>query len=951
MHKRALLAAALGFSLLAQQPGEMPFRARYEDGAASRWLRKPVLASRVLDNMEDVNRWSFTGNGTMTQADSPARPGKSSLRLHSATSEAVTGGEGEWIDLMATRKFPREDWTAYNRLSLWVYPDIEGAPAISCSLILHNDGAHKLPDRYNEGRSESIPLNNHAWNQVVWEIAPLDRDQVTAVDFAYSLPKKYPEPGDSTTLYINTLELQKVTPDHVEGWDVAPGKIAVSGGGYPVGAAKSAIASNLAAKTFTVFRQDSAEAVLTQPVETVATPLGKYQLLDFSAIRQPGTYFLRAGDTSTPPFRVDVDPWRDSILKVLNFLYSERCGTVIPGIHGICHQDCYTEHNGKRIIVNGGYHDAGDLSATGHTPGMAYALFSLALRLREQAQDPALEKRLIEEAAWGLNWVLKTRFGDGYRSTGQLISYWTNGIMGDGDDRHGEAVNDPEWNFRAASVEALASRVLKDSDPELSNRALVTAEQDWQFAVKGLETAAPIPPVYGQKDELERSSIGVLASADLFEATGDQRFANQAFLLAAQVLDSQERKLQPWSIPLTGYFYSNPRRESLFQRFHVGEEQAPIVALARLCRDFPDHPDWMKWYSALVLHSKYYLERAAAVNQPYGVLPAAIYKESDARLVNGKQGWTPLRAADTEAYLAEVHAGVPLGGEFFLRRFPVWFDFRGNFSVLLSQAKALSTAARMRGDSAGAALAEMQAEWILGRNPFASSMMYGEGYDWTPLYSVRSGQMVGALPVGIETRGFHDAPYWPNQINWTYKEVWTHPVGRWIWLMEDLAGPAVVSGQSQPGARGPIEFREQDFSGVTVVNPDPSGSFRIPLPEGRYTIRQASTQTRLTVLPGETYRVDLRPDHLLTFDSSAAPTTASGDVVLRVTVHGAGDHQLAIRTDNLEIPEPMKKIDLRPSATATLEWRGRVKDRQSPWVAVVVPDGILSARQEITGSE
>ena len=54
--------------------------------------------------------------------------------------------------------------------------------------------------------------------------------------------------------------------------------------------------------------------------------------------------------------------------------------------------------------------------------------------------------------------------------TGQLISYWTNGIIGDADDRFGQAVNNPEWNFRVAAVEALAARVLKESDP------------NWRFA-------------------------------------------------------------------------------------------------------------------------------------------------------------------------------------------------------------------------------------------------------------------------------------------------------------------------------------------------------------------------------------------------------------------------------------------------------------------------------------
>jgi hypothetical protein len=82
-------------------------------------------------------------------------------------------------------------------------------------------------------------------------------------------------------------------------------------------------------------------------------------------------------------------------------MYSERCGTVIPGIHGICHQDDYSIHGEKRILVNGGYHDAGDLSPTGNTPGMSYALFELAERLKHQGEDPLLYNRLIVEAEWG----------------------------------------------------------------------------------------------------------------------------------------------------------------------------------------------------------------------------------------------------------------------------------------------------------------------------------------------------------------------------------------------------------------------------------------------------------------------------------------------------------------------------------------------------------------------
>ncbi len=942
-----------GAFVTAQQVApEMPMQAKYEDGAEFRWLNKKVLDSRVLDSMEDLSTWSFAGAGEMVLTDARVKDGGHSLRIRSTTNIAQVEGGGEWEDLVATRKFPGEDWSRYNRISLWVYPDVIGAPAISCSLVLHNDGAHKLPDSYNEGRHESIILKNHEWNHVVWEIAPLDRDRVTALEFAYSLPKKFPDPGDQTILDIDQLELQTVVADHVEGWDVAPGKIAFSDSGYTIGSSKSAIASDLSAHTFSVIDIKSGQVVLTKPVVQTTTPLGKYQVLDFSEVRKPGTYAIKAGDTQTRSFRIGEDAWRDSVWKAINFMYSERCGTDIPGIHGRCHQDIYTTHGDERIVVNGGYHDAGDLSATGNTPGMVYALLSLADSLKRQGEDPVLSERLLEEARWGLNWVLKTRFGDGYRSTGQLVSYWTDGIMGTADDRFGQAVNNPEWNFRVSGVEALAARILKSSDAELANRSLMIAEEDWKYAVEGLKNAPPLAEVYGAQDELERISFGVVASVELYLATGDDRYAQEAIVLGDQVLSSQERTLQPWTIPLTGYFYTSPKRENLFHRFHIGQEQAPVIALIRLCEVFPNHDKWMKWYTAVVLHSQYYLKPASAVDEPYSVLPAAVYRESEARLIPEAKNWTPLRAADRDAYVEEVRRGVPLGGENYLRRFPVWFDFRGNSSVLLSEAKALSAAGRLRGNLEAEDLAQKQAQWLVGRNPFAASVMYGEGYDWTPLYSVRSGQMVGALPVGIETKGFSDSPYWPNQICWTYKEVWTQPVGQWIWLMEDISVPATIRGMANPSSHARIEFREKNSGQITSAAPSPrDGKFSIHLPEGNYDLRQGSTHTSVTVLPGEFYDVDLRTDRVLDFKVTSQ-YLGHEQVLLRVSAEGAGRHTFALRTDNLTVNEPARQeINLISGSVGETVWHAHVVSPKSPWVAVLIPDDTVSNRRELTGSE
>jgi Glycosyl hydrolase family 9/Cellulase N-terminal ig-like domain len=759
-----------------------------------------------------------------------------------------------------------------------------------------------------------------------------------------------PDPGDQTILYIDQLELQTVDPDHVEGWDVAKGRIAFSHAGYTTGASKTAIASGSGAQEFSVIDPGTGKVVLTKKVEQQKTPLGEYAVLDFSELETPGKYILRAGDDTTRSFEIGPDAWRESIWKAINFMYSERCGTVIPGIHAICHADDYTIHGDKRIIVNGGYHDAGDLSATGNTPGMAYGLFSFADRLGQQGTDPQLRERLIEEGIWGLRWILKTNFGDGYRSTGQLISYWTNGIIGDADDRFGQAVNSPEWNFRVAAVEAIAARVLKPRDPELAIRSLRTAEQDWNYAAEGLQTAPPLSEVHGAQDELERISFGAIASVDLYRATGEQKYADEAFKLADLILQSQEQRLQPWSIPMTGYFYTSPKRENLFHRFHIGQEEEPIVALAHLCETFPNHADWMKWYSAIVLHSKYYQEVAAKVDEPYGVLPAAVYKLSEARLIPEAKNWTPLRAADRDSYVEQVRRGIPLGGEYYLRRFPVWFDFRGNSSVLLSQAKALSTAGQLRGDLEAEDLAQKQAEWLLGRNPFSASIMYGEGYDWTPLYSVRSGQMVGALPVGIETREYNDAPYWPHQICWTYKEVWTQPVGEWIWLMQDLHGSPVIEGDADGQSQEPLEFRNEKTGHITQIEVNAAdGKFRTQLPQGTYEVHQGTAHTTLTALSGGVYHLEMRKDLAFAFAVSAE-TTKMNQVKLRVHAEGAGTHTLDIRVSNVQFNEAVtQKIELGSVHDVELVREGSVLDASSPWVIVVIPDGIVNEHQEVTG--
>jgi hypothetical protein len=210
--------------------------------------------------------------------------------------------------------------------------------------------------------------------------------------------------------------------------------------------------------------------------------------------------------------------------------------------------------------------------------------------------------------------------------------------------------------------------------------------------------------------------------------------------------------------------------------------------------------------------------------------------------------------------------------------------------------------------------------------------------------------MVGALPVGIETKGYDDAPYWPTQICWTYKEVWTAPVGQWIWLMEDLSGPATVRGIIDPANHVPVEFREEKTRQATTVSGSPDGEFSIRLPEGRYDVQQGSAHTSLTVLPGGIYSLDLRAERILDF-KVASQTGGLNEILVRVSANGAGDHTFSIRSDNLVLSEPVvQNVHLISGTTKEIIWHARVVSTETPWVALLIPDGELSKRAEVTGA-
>jgi hypothetical protein len=789
---RRLVVSALWLLPLpaaAQFPRRPLLPIEFEHSAEFGWLKKPVLASRVLDDMTSPAVWRSSGTAALTFPDSARMGGMRVLRVDMQMfrgTPAPTRNRLSTVNIQ--RDFAGEDWSGYNRLSMWVRADYSGVPTVPLIIALRNDGVEKLPDRYGREGTHHVTLKGDGWQQIVWEIDPLPRDKVTRLEVGYFVNRMLAGPTDRVAFEIGRLELQKVEPDHHTGWDVAPGRIAFSHTGYQSGLSKTAIATGPVAGEFELVKVDDTafgEIVLRKRAKNMLSPKGKFQELDFSEVNTPGRYVLRMGAITTRPFAIGPDVWKGTIWKALNFFYGNRCGFDVPGVHGVDHLDWFAAHDVERISMSGGWHDAGDLSqGVINTGEGAYSMFALAERLDSLGHDPALVARLLEEAKWGLQWVMKVRFPGGARVAFGSHNYWTNNVVGDADDRVVVAKNNPNANYIAAAVEAQAYRVLRKREPALAARALRMAEEDWRYAIVGVEDSSTRHTPAFAATRMEIASIGITASLELYRATGKSRYAEKAVELGRVLLASQQVTPVGSVFPLSGFFYTGPDRDTLFHQFHRGNDQAPIVALSQLVTILPRHAERASWNAAIERYAEYQ-KKSAETTAPYGVLPAYVYRVADTVEVPLTGA---LHGATRAAYAAQVRHGLEMGNGWYLRAFPVWFARQGNYGPLLSQAKALAVASRLRGDSAGLDLAQRQLQWVVGRNPFSQSTMYGEGYDWSQQYSVSSGDFVGSLPVGMQSRRDTDLPYWSGQNMFVYKEVWVHSTSRWIWIMEELLG-------------------------------------------------------------------------------------------------------------------------------------------------------------------
>lgn len=756
---------------------KFPLEVKVENSLLAQWAKKEVKDSLLIDDMEGKNSWRMTdGIATLEYTNEHSFDGKRSLRYHTSMRDTAHimrpenrspwgsfgGQQGGGAHFGITFDEP-QDWTAYNRISIWVYIHPSKTPTHHFFLDIVNEGTNynTITPRHDTVIQDLTPGK---WHNVMWEIADVPRDKVKNFNVFQTLIGYEPGNDEFVTYDFDRLQLQKVDADHYDGWNISDAQFAYSHVGYRPNDIKQALTDDSKGGEFQLLNTQK-EVVYTGVAKPIANKNGSFTLLDFTDFTTPGTYYLSYNSYDSKPFPINEHVWLEPMFSGINFYFCQRCGHEVPGIHGICHQDWQGFHGNEKKAINGGWHDAGDMSQGYYRTAIgAYVLLRNLQLVKDNPELPDLAAKLKDEALWGLKWVAKNRFSDGYHSSWARQRIYSDNIIGTIDDVVIKAANVPWENFLGAAVLTLAEQYYQDADANLKKEMQATALENWQQAYNSGKE-------WNKATYLE-ASWGAIASTFFYQKTNDEKYKAAALHFGRLLTKCQETVFQE-GIPITGYFYTDSDCKKILQNNHGAFNEAPMLALRSLCQAFPDNQDWIKWYSAAVIYSDFFLKRGSEISAPYYLLPTAVFRKSDILAIPNENR--------RKFSLIQFTDGTALNNEYTLRTFPIWDGdlFHGGTSCHLSASWALAEASRLRHDEIGMQLVGKQLEWTFGHNPFNQTLMYGVGYNFTPQFAYCTKNVVGSLAVGMDCmRG--DRPYWNGSAYATCKEMWIAPVNRFM---------------------------------------------------------------------------------------------------------------------------------------------------------------------------
>ena len=350
-------------------------------------------------------------------------------------------------------------------------------------------------------------------------------------------------------------------------------------------------------KNFELIDSASGKSVFTQ---TSGKSFGAYgpfdnsYRLNFSSFKKPGVYYLKAGDATSPTFKINNDVYKGAADFSLFYMRQQR-SLFNPFLQDSCHtQDGYTLYGPMKdstfVKVSGGWHDASDYLQYSTTSANATWHLLAAYRdfpkvFGDEKQANGLDGKngiadVLDEAKWGLDWLLKMHprpdwmFNqiaddrdhqslripkeDPYYGKGiERPVYFINGEP----QQRGKFMNDTKGTSstaaKFASSFSLGATIFDKKDPSYAQTLLKNAKSSIDYALikPGVTQTVSVmsPYIYAEEnwtDDMELGFASLNYSSDFFKDKNNTRqYLDSAFHY------SQKEKITPWLYTDTANHY------------------------------------------------------------------------------------------------------------------------------------------------------------------------------------------------------------------------------------------------------------------------------------------------------------------------------------------------------------------------------------------------------------
>jgi len=536
---------------------------------------------------------------------------------------------------------------------------------------------------------------------------------------------------------------------------------------------------------FQVIQLESGKELYCADLYVSDCDFGRSAVGDFTDIKIPGTYYIKAGRSRSYPFRIHHNVYDEVLQMIVRYFSRQRCGASTSGYLSPCHlDDGIRLDNGKHQDVTGGWHDASDLRKwVGAT---IYGMIGLA-RLYEVLLPGWDRGQIMDELLWGNRYFLNMQESSGYVMShvgGDVLKHgdsnrWTDNIIG---DENGTAktikpnsggssgeitiagVKDDrviqtnpldrlgQYNF--IIVEAVMARLTQQSDPNYSKRCLTAASRCFDWCIES-----------GSNSNTGHFGVAIEAAIELYKASGIDEYLEFAVDHARQLSELQIKESIAPDIQIRGsYTIASGNPEPYLS---IWNGCWYLIALCDLIEISPSHPDVSQWREAIALYAQDYLLAMSRRNN-FGIVPYGFFTKGDPG-GNRQIGkfWYRYFMKPTEGWWVGINANLASAGV-----------------GLVKSAKILQ-------DSSLLAIAQRQLDWILGFNPHGASTVEGVGYNH-PKQFVNSNEFKPATPrlPGAVMNGIGGTVEdQPDLYDGSYNtaEYWTPMVAYTMWLMSELS--------------------------------------------------------------------------------------------------------------------------------------------------------------------